>query len=60
MPPLRRPRLSNILAKTYSRMHWYFLEVLPLFVLASVLIWIGRLTGFFALALKVMEYPTVL
>jgi len=59
MPPLRRPKLSNILVKTYSRMHWYFLEVLPLFVVASVLIWIGRLTGIFDLALKVMEYPTV-
>ncbi|TFH03141.1 MAG: ferrous iron transport protein B, partial [Methanosarcina sp.] len=59
MPPLRIPRLSNIAVKTYSRMHWYFLEVMPLFVLASVLIWIGRLTGLFALALKAMEYPTV-
>jgi ferrous iron transport protein B len=59
MPPLRIPKLSNIAVKTYSRMHWYFLEVLPLFVLASVLICIGRLTGIFALALKVMEYPTV-
>lgn len=58
MPPLRRPKLSNILVKTYSRMHWYFLEVLPLFVVASVLIWIGQLTGIFDLALKVMEYPT--
>ena len=58
MPPLRRPRLSNIVVKTYSRMHWYFLEVLPLFVLASILIWIGRLTGLFALAVKAMEYPT--
>lgn len=59
MPPLRRPHLSNIVVKTYSRMHWYFLEVLPLFVLASILIWIGKLTGLFALALKTMEYPTV-
>lgn len=59
MPPLRKPKLSNILVKTYSRMHWYFLEVLPLFVLASVLIWIGKLTGLFALALKITEYPTV-
>ncbi len=58
MPPLRVPRLSNIAVKTYSRMQWYFLEVLPLFVLASVLIWVGRLTGIFDLALKVMEYPT--
>lgn len=59
MPPLRKPKISNILVKTYSRMHWYFLEVLPLFVLASVLIWIGKLTGLFALVLKIIEYPTV-
>lgn len=58
MPPLRRPRLSNIAVKTYSRMQWYFLEVLPLFVLASFLIWIGKLTGLFGLALKVIAYPT--
>jgi ferrous iron transport protein B len=60
MPPLRRPRLSNIAVKTYSRMQWYFLEVLPLFILGSFLIWIGKLTGLFDLALKIMEYPTVL
>jgi ferrous iron transport protein B len=59
MPPLRRPRLSNIAVKTYSRMQWYFLEVLPLFVLGSFLIWIGKLTGLFDLALKIMDYPTV-
>ncbi len=59
IPPLRKTKLSNILVKTYSRMHWYFLEVLPLFVLASVLIWIGKLTGLFALVLKIIEYPTV-
>jgi ferrous iron transport protein B len=59
MPPLRRPRLSNIAVKTYSRMQWYFLEVLPLFVLASFLIWIGKLTGLFDLALKVIAYPTI-
>jgi ferrous iron transport protein B len=45
LPPLRRPRLGNVLTKTYSRVHWYFLEVLPLFVLASVLLWAGDLAG---------------
>jgi ferrous iron transport protein B len=42
VPPLRWPRLRNILGKTYARMKWYFLEILPLFLLASLLIWIGR------------------
>ncbi len=47
MPPLRRPRLRNVLTKTYSRMHWYFLEILPLFLAASVVIWLGHITGVF-------------
>jgi ferrous iron transport protein B len=37
-----------VLAKTVARMQWYFLEVLPLFLLASVLLWAGELTGVFA------------
>ena len=47
LPPMRLPQLSNILTKTYSRMQWYLLEILPLFVLASVLLWIGKITNFF-------------
>jgi ferrous iron transport protein B len=47
IPPLRMPMLNNILAKTYTRMHWYLLEVIPLFALASVLMWIGKMTGLF-------------
>jgi ferrous iron transport protein B len=45
LPPLRLPRVGNVVTKTYTRMHWYFVEVLPLFLLASVLLWIGDLTG---------------
>lgn len=47
IPPMRWPRLANVLAKTGARMQWYLLEVLPIFLLASVLIWLGRLTGLF-------------
>ncbi|MBI4513669.1 MAG: ferrous iron transport protein B [Gemmatimonadetes bacterium] len=54
LPPLRRPRLGNVLMKTYARMQWYFLEVLPLFLLASVLLWIGELTGLFRLAVAAL------
>jgi ferrous iron transport protein B len=42
LPPFRWPRAGNVLAKTASRMHWYFREVFPLFVWASVLLWIGH------------------
>jgi len=47
LPPLRLPRPGNVVVKTYSRMVWYFKEILPLFILASVLIWIGQITGIF-------------
>jgi ferrous iron transport protein B len=45
LPPMRRPRLGNVFLKTYSRMQWYFLEVLPLFLLASVILWAMDITG---------------
>ena len=47
LPPMRLPQLSNIFTKTYTRMQWYFMEILPLFILASVLLWIGKITHFF-------------
>ena len=55
IPPLRIPKLKNILTKTYVRMKWYFIEILPLFILASVLIWIGKLTGLFDLIVRGLE-----
>jgi ferrous iron transport protein B len=47
VPPLRLPKLSNVLVKTYTRLQWYFFEVMPFFLLASVLLWLGDLTGIF-------------
>ena len=57
IPPLRLPQLSNILRKTYSRLKWYFLEILPLFILASLFIWLGQITGIFNIFVKILEYP---
>lgn len=54
LPPLRRPTLGNVLIKTYTRMEWYFREVFPLFILASLFIWLGRLTGLFDLAVSAL------
>jgi ferrous iron transport protein B len=51
LPPLRWPRLGNVLIKTLARMKWYFVEILPLFIAASLFVWIGRLTGLFELLL---------
>ncbi len=47
LPPMRMPQFTNVLTKTYTRMQWYFIEILPLFVIASVLLWLGKVTGFF-------------
>jgi len=63
LPPLRLPRIGNVIIKTYTRMVWYFKEVLPLFIIASVFIWIGRLDfwgllpqgGLFAMAIHALE-----
>ncbi len=54
LPPMRLPQFSNVLTKTYTRMQWYFLEILPLFVLASVLLWLGKITNSFEKLINAM------
>ncbi len=55
IPPLRLPRLQAILTKTYVRLKWYFGEILPLFIFASILIWAGKLTGLFDVLVRGLE-----
>jgi len=55
IPPMRLPQLSNVFTKTYTRMQWYFMEILPLFILASVLLWLGKITHFFEVVVGWME-----
>ncbi|MGA2775843.1 MAG: ferrous iron transporter B [Candidatus Omnitrophota bacterium] len=57
IPPLRLPQLSNILRKTLSRLGWYFTEILPLFIIASVLIWIGQISGVFGILVRLLQHP---
>lgn len=57
LPPLRLPRIMNIFTKTYTRMVWYFKEIVPIFISASVLIWIGKLTGVFDFLTRAMSFP---
>ena len=59
IPPIRMPKLGNIIKKTYTRMYWYFKEVLPLFIFASVLIWIGNITGILGILTDLIK-PVVL
>lgn len=57
IPPLRFPKAKNILVKTYSRVKWYFKEVLPLFIFASLLIWAGQLTRIFDIIINMLKIP---
>ncbi len=55
LPPLRWPSLKNVASKTVSRMGWYLWEVVPLFVAASVLLWLGTVTGLFPRVVALVE-----
>jgi len=52
LPPLRLPQISNVLTKTVTRLSWYFREVLPLFLWASIIIWAGRISRAFDLIIQ--------
>ncbi len=56
VPPLRLPRPGSVLVKTYTRMQWYFVEILPLFILASVLIWLGKITATFDIVVSWLSH----
>lgn len=57
IPPVRIPKIENIFYKTVSRLEWYFKEVLPVFILISVLIWVGRITTVFDLIVAALSVP---
>ena len=59
LPPLRVPRIGNVLTKTYARLRWYLLEVIPIFLLASVILWLGEITGVFDLFVEYIMAPVV-
>jgi len=60
VPPLRLPKISNVLTKTYVRVKWYFKEILPLFLWASFFIWLGQLTRLFELIINILRRPVEL
>jgi ferrous iron transport protein B len=45
LPPLRWPALSNVLAKTVARIEWYLKEVVPLFLLGALIMFVMDKTG---------------
>lgn len=57
IPPIRVPKPENIVYKTVSRLEWYFKEVLPIFILISVVIWFGRITTVFDVIIAALSIP---
>jgi len=55
LPPLRRPVASNVLIKTAARLEWYLREVLPLFLLGSILVFLLDRTGLLDQASRLAE-----
>ena len=55
LPPIRLPRLDNILVKTVARLEWYLKEVLPLFVLGTAILFTLNVTGALALIERAAE-----
>lgn len=45
LPPLRRPRLRNVVVKTVARLEWYLKEVVPLFLLGTAVLFLADITG---------------
>ena len=45
LPPIRLPRLDNLLTKTWLRVKWYLGEAVPLFLLGTVLLFALDRTG---------------
>ena len=45
LPPMRLPILGNVLKKTGGRLKWYLIEVIPLFLLGTLIMFILDKTG---------------
>lgn len=45
LPPIRVPKVSNILVKVMARLEWYLKEAVPLFIIGTLVLYFFDLTG---------------
>jgi len=45
LPPIRVPQLMNIVIKTLARVEWYLKEAVPLFILGTLILFVGHKLG---------------
>ena len=55
IPPLRLPQFSNVVSKAYVRMWWYFVEILPVFIITSLIIWSADRSDLLLYIIKCIE-----
>ena len=55
LPPLRLPLFSNVALKTLARLEWYLKEVVPLFLLGALIMFILDSTGVLSWLARVGE-----
>lgn len=55
IPPLRLPLLGNVLHKALIRMWWYFVEILPIFMITSFIMWFGDRYGILSYIINRLE-----
>ncbi len=55
LPPLRLPRLGNIVVKTLARIEWYLKEAVPLFVLGTLILFVVDALGWLTVVERAAE-----
>ena len=45
LPPIRVPQMINIVIKTLARVEWYLKEAVPLFILGTLILFVGHKVG---------------
>jgi ferrous iron transport protein B len=55
LPPIRVPKISNILIKVMARIEWYLKEAVPLFVVGTLILYVFDATGMLAYVQKLFS-----
>jgi ferrous iron transport protein B len=55
MPPIRLPLMGNVAKKTMGRLKWYLIEVIPLFLLGTLIMFLLNQFGALAIIIRAGE-----
>ena len=59
LPPLRLPRIANVLHKTFNKSYMFTKEAIPLFAIGALIISVFQLTGILTFLQKILAPLTV-